>query len=235
MYKEFAEIYDLIYSFIDYKKSCIKLSRLIKKYKKSPGMELLDVACGTGSHLHYLQNEFICTGTDINPEMLKIARQKVENATFIQSDMINMDLKKKFDIITCLFSSIGYVKTYENLKKTIENFSNHLNPGGVVIIEPWISKSDYQPGRPSMHVYDDDDIKIARLNTAKLKDNLSIMEMHYLMLKKDEDVQYFKDYHELGLFNHEETIQIMKYSDLEVMSFQKGVMVDRGLFLGIKK
>ncbi len=235
MYKEFAEIYDLIYSFIDYKKSCKKLSKLIKKYKKSSGNQLLDVACGTGSHLLYLQNKFICTGVDINAEMLSVAKKKVQNVTFMQADMITMDLDKKFDIITCLFSSIGYVKTYENLEKTIKNFSDHLNPGGIVIIEPWISKSDYQPGRPSMHIYDNDDIKIARLNTAKLKDNLSTMEMHYLMVKKDENVQYFKDYHELGLFDHEKIIQIMKDADLEVISFQKGVMVDRGLFLGIKK
>ena len=32
--------------------------------------------------------------------------------------MIDMDLGKKFDVITCLFSSIGYVKTYSNLEQT---------------------------------------------------------------------------------------------------------------------
>jgi ubiquinone/menaquinone biosynthesis C-methylase UbiE len=234
MYKEFAEIYDLIYSFIDYKKSCKKLSKLIKKYKKSSGIELLDVACGTGSHLLYLQDKFNCTGVDINAEMLSVAKKKVQNATFMQADMITMDLDKKFDIITCLFSSIGYVKTYENLEKTVKNFSKHLNPGGVVIIEPWISRSVYQPGKPSMTTYDGENIKIARLNTSNLKDDLSTMEMHYLMVKKDEDVKYFKDYHELGLFDAEKTIKMMNLANLEVKSFKKGVMVDRGLFIGIK-
>jgi ubiquinone/menaquinone biosynthesis C-methylase UbiE len=235
MYKEFAEIYDLIYSFIDYKKSCKKLSKLIKKYKKISGNQLLDVGCGTGSHLLYLQDKFDCTGVDINAKMLSVAKKKVQNATFIQADMITMDLNKKFDIIICLFSSIGYVKTYENLEKTIKNFSNHLNPGGVVIIEPWLSASVFQPGRPSMTTYDGENIKIARLNTTDMKRDLSTMEMHYLVVKKDEDVQYCKDYHELGLFDHEKTVQIMKDADLEVLSFEKGIMVDRGLFIGIKK
>lgn len=235
MYKEFSEVYDLIYSFIDYKKACKKLLKLIKKYKKSPGNKLLDVACGTGTHLLYLQDKFICTGLDLNADMLEIARKKVENATFIQADMVSMNLNEKFDVITCLFSSIGYSKTYENLEKSLINFSTHLNNGGIVIIEPWLVKSVYKEGRPSMTTYDGEDIKIARLNTTKLKDNLSAMEMHYLMVKKDEDVKYFKDYHELGLFETEKTITLMKSANLEVKSLKKGLMVDRGLYLGIKK
>ena len=235
MYKEFSEIYDFIYSFIDYKKACKKLLKLIKKYKRSPGMKLLDVACGTGTHLFYLQDNFICTGLDLNADMLEIAKKKVENATFIQADMVTMNLNEKFDVITCLFSSIGYTKTYENLRKTISNFSTHLNSGGLVVIEPWLEKSIYHEGHISMTTYDGEDIKIARLNTTGLKDGLSTMEMHYLMLKKGEDVKYFKDYHELGLFEIEKTIDTMKDTNLEVISFKKGLIVDRGLILGIKK
>jgi len=235
MYKEFAEVYDLIYASIDYKKSCKKLFKLIKKYKISPGNKLLDVACGTGSHLYYLQDDFICTGVDINTDMLEIAKQKVKNCEFIQADMISMNLNIKFDVITCLFSSIGYVKTYENLKETIRNFSNHLNIGGIIVIEPWLTKSVYRVGFPSMTTYDREDIKIARLNTTNLKDDLSTMEMHYLMVKKDEEVKYFKGYHELGLFDTDKTIEIMKKANFEVKSFEKGLMVDRGIFIGIKK
>ena len=235
MYKQFAEVYDLLYSFIDYQKSSKKLIKLIKKYKKIPGNQLLDIACGTGTHLFYLQDKFSCTGIDLNNEILDIARKKVKKANFIQADMITMNLNKKFDIIICLFSSIGYVKTYENLKRTINNFSNHLNSGGIVIIEPWLEKSIYKAGLPSMTTYDGEDIKIARLNTTNLDDDLSIMEMHYLMVRKGEEVQYFKDYHELGLFDSEKTIEIMKAANLEVKSFKKGIMVERGLFIGIKK
>ena len=235
MYKEFAKVYDLIYSFINYQKASKKLIRLIKKYKKSSGNQLLDVACGTGTHLFYLQDKFSCTGIDLNNEILEIARKKVKKANFIQADMITMNLNKKFDIIICLFSSIGYAKTYENLKSTINNFSNHLNSGGIVIIEPWLEKSVYKEGLPSMTTYDGEDIKIARLNTTNLRDDLSIMEMHYLMVRKGEEVQYFKDYHELGLFDSEKTIEIMKAANLEVKSFKKGIMVERGLFIGIKK
>ena len=58
--------------------------------------------------------------------------------------MISLDLNKKFDIITCLFSSIGYVKTYANLEKSITSFAKHLKIGGVVIIEPWFTAETYK-------------------------------------------------------------------------------------------
>lgn len=58
--------------------------------------------------------------------------------------MITLQLKKQFDIITCLFSSIGYVKTYENLEKSMNSFAKQLKVGGVVIIEPRFTAETYK-------------------------------------------------------------------------------------------
>ena len=68
-YKELARYYDLIYPYKNYKKEAEDISDLISKYKRSEGDTLLDVACGTGKHLEYFQNEFSCTGIDLNQEM----------------------------------------------------------------------------------------------------------------------------------------------------------------------
>lgn len=234
MYKEFADIYDLIYSFKDYKKEVKKIKKLIKKYKSTDGSELLDVACGTGEHLKYLEDSFICTGVDINEGILNVAKNKVIGATFKQADMVNFDLNKKFDVILSLFSSIGYIQTYANLEKTIVNFSNHLKQGGVVIIELWFTKSTYWVGHPSMTTYDGDDIKIARLNTTKLENDLSVMEMHYLIVEKNKDVKYFVDKHELGLFEIDKTLEFMERAGLKVEFLKDGLMKERGLYIGVK-
>lgn len=234
MYKEFADIYDLIYSFKDYKKEVKKIKKLIKKYKSTDGSELLDVACGTGEHLQYLKDSFICTGVDINEGILNVAKNKVKGATFKQADMINFDLNKKFDVILSLFSSIGYVKTYANLEKTIVNFANHLKQGGVLIIELWFTKSTYWVGLPSMTTYDGDDIKIARLNTTKIENDLSVMEMHYLIVEKNKDVKYFVDKHELGLFDTDKTLELLKKAGLKVEFLKDGLMKERGLYIGVK-
>jgi ubiquinone/menaquinone biosynthesis C-methylase UbiE len=235
MYKEFADTYDLIYSFKDYKKEVKKIKKLIKKYKSTDGSELLDVACGTGKHLQYFKDSFICTGVDINEGILNVAKKKVKGAIFKQADMISFDLNKKFDVIISLFSSIGYVKNYANLEKTIVNFANHLKQGGVVIIEPWFTKSTYWLGMPSMTTYDGDDIKIARLNTTKIEDDLSVMDMHYLIVEKNKDVRYFVDKHELGLFDTDKTLEIMKKAGLKADFLKDGLMKERGLLIGVKK
>ncbi|HEC66385.1 MAG TPA: class I SAM-dependent methyltransferase, partial [bacterium] len=112
LYKNLAHYYDLIYFDKDYKAEADQIKKLISKYKESKGKDLLELASGTGKHLEYLKKTYKCTGTDINEDMLRIARKRVKGVTFKKADMINLKLNKKFDAIIVLFSSIGYVKTY---------------------------------------------------------------------------------------------------------------------------
>jgi len=234
MYKKLAKYYDLIYHWKDYEKEADSIKNLIKKYKKSDGNQLLDVGCGTGKHLECFIDAFSCTGIDINNEMVGVAKTKFKNAIFEQGDMINFNLKTEFDVILCLFSSIGYVKTYSNLEKTMLNFKNHLKKGGVLIIEPWFTKSAYWVGTPGMTTYDGEDVKIARLNSTKIEGDLSIMEMHYLIAEKDKDVIHFADTHELGLFETDKTLDFMEKAGLKAEFLKDGLMEDRGLFIGVK-
>jgi ubiquinone/menaquinone biosynthesis C-methylase UbiE len=235
MYGEFAYIYDLIYNFLDYKKTAKLVKKLIKKHKKVKGNKLLDVGCGTGKHLSFLKNGFECTGIDISNEMLDVAREKYNGIRFLQANMVNFNLNEKFDVVICLFSSIGYVKTYENLNKTIINFSNHLEPGGVVIIEPWLTKSVAIDGLASMDIYKSDEIKIARQSVSEIDGDISRFEMHYLVARKGEKVSYFKDMHELGLFEVDKTLEMMKDAGLDAIYLKKGLETRRGLFIGIKQ
>ncbi|MFC1853806.1 hypothetical protein ACFL27_26785 [candidate division CSSED10-310 bacterium] len=47
---------------------------------------------------------------------------------------------KTYDVITCLFSSIGYVKTLSKLNQTVACMDHHLLPGGHLIFEPWLTQ-----------------------------------------------------------------------------------------------
>lgn len=233
LYKELAKYYDLIYAFKDYKKETAQIRKLVSKYKKSKGRELLDVACGTGHHLGYLKDEFSCTGVDISKEILEIARENNKGITFEHGNMITMDLGKRFDVVTCLFSSIGYVKTHSNLERTIQNFAKHLKKGGLMLIEPWFTKQAYIPGSPHMETHDGKDIKIARLSVPRAKGNLAVIDMHYLIAERDEEVKYFLDRHELGLFEVDETLKIMKKTGFQSKFLKRGLMRGRGIFVGV--
>jgi len=235
MYGELAKYYDLMYSWKDYKKDTDRIRELISEYKKSNGKELLDVGCGTGKHLEHLEDNFSCTGIDISKEMLDVARSNVKEVKFIQADMITLDLDKKFDAIITLFSSVGHVKTYVNLRKTIQNLASHLKKGGVVIIEPWFTRSFFKDGHPSMITYDGEDIKIARLCVSKIEGNASVLEMHYLVAERNKDVKHLVDRHEMGFFEKDKTLTFMKEDGLHAEFLENGLMEDRGLFIGVKK
>ncbi len=235
-YSEMAKYYDLIYTWKDYKKEAQKIITLIKKYKKvSKDSTLLEVACGTGKHLNYLKNEFICEGTDLSKDMIKLANENIKGVNFFVSDMITLNTNKKYDVVTCLFSSIAYVKTYSNLKKTIDNFANLVNKDGIVLIEPWFTTKTYISGNPHLTTYDSNEIKIARTVLSQIKGNLSIMNMHYLIAEKGKkDTIHFIDKHEMGLFDEDKMIDYMINAGFKVKHLKKGLM-GRGLFIEIKK
>lgn len=234
LYHELAKYYDLIYLWKDYKKDIIKIKKLISHHKKSDGNELLDAACGTGRHLKYLKSNFSCTGIDSNQSMLDIAKKNVKGVLFKKADMAKFNLNRKVDIILCLFSSIGYVKTCTNLRRAIKNFSRHLKKGGIAIIEPWFVKSKFKAGMPGMSTYDGKYIKIARLNNSKVKNNISVLDMHYLIGEKDKKVKYFSDRHELGLFEMNKTLEIMREAGFQAKFLKNGLMENRGIYLGVK-
>ncbi|NHK32347.1 MAG: class I SAM-dependent methyltransferase [Asgard group archaeon] len=236
MYRKLAKYYDKIYHWKDYKKEVDDINKIIIEFKKSKGNSLLDVGCGTGSHIQFFKNDFKCTGLDLNEDILEIARKKLPKTDFVQSDMAEMNLGKKFDIIVCLFSSIGYLLTEEKLLKAIKKFSEHLYPGGIVLIEPWLTSDIFKEGSVHMTVYDGEDMKIARVNTSQLKDGIiSYFEMHYLIGEPKKPVVHIVDKHELAMFSHELIMDFMKQSGLITTKLTDDLNTTRGLLIGVKE
>ena len=67
----------------------------------------------------YLSKYYKVEGIDLDANMLTVARRKHPKIRFHQGDMTSFNLRRQFDVITCLFSSIGYAKTKSNLSKAI--------------------------------------------------------------------------------------------------------------------
>ena len=147
MFSNSAAIYDAVYSFKDYADESERLRVLIEE--SAPGAAtLLDVACGTGKHLEQLQAWYEVSGVDLDPELLAIARARLGDVELLTSDMTDFALGRRFDVVTCLFSSIGYVETVERLGSAIAAMAAHLKPEGVLIVEPWLSPEEWMVDRP---------------------------------------------------------------------------------------
>jgi ubiquinone/menaquinone biosynthesis C-methylase UbiE len=173
MYKQLAKYYDIIYSWKDYAMEAEKVNQLIEDYKKSGGNELLDIACGTGEHDKFLKDYYKVTGLDLSENMLAIARKKNKKITYVKGNMKSFNLHKQFDVVVCLFSSIGHLLTYENLNKAARCFSRHLKQDGVLIIEPFVSPKVFTTGTPHSLYIDEPNLKLVRMNVSKRKNGIA--------------------------------------------------------------
>src|SRR2546425_1449090 len=232
MYKQLANYYDEIYHFKNYQKETEKIEILIQQHKKSSGTHLLDVACGTGNHIIYLKQHFSVEGLDFSPEMLRIARTKQPDVLFHQGDMASFKLQNRFDVITCLFSAIGHAKTKARMRRAVRNMGGHLQPGGLMILEPWITPANFRKGIVGFNYVDKPNLKIARTNISKVRGPVSAFEYHYL-IGTPSKVQHIVDRESMGLWTHEEYLYAFRDAGLEVVFDQEGLM-GRGLYLGLK-
>ena len=232
MYTEMAKYYDRIYSFKDYAAETDRLIGWIEANLLSTGRRLLDVACGTGRHLEYLDKSFDAEGLDVSQELLELAGARNPNTTFHCADMRTFDLASSYDVITCLFSSIGYMTTPEDLEKAIANMARHLVPGGVLIIEPWLTPDVWKSGSVHGMFIDDPELKIARVNTSLTRGRLSIFDLHHL-IGTPEETFHFVEHHEMVLYTVEEMTAACATAGLST-TYEPDGLTGRGLYIAVR-
>src|SRR6266540_1568890 len=234
MFSKSAQYYDEIYASIDkdYAAEASKAHQFIQKHKQTKGKQLLDVACGTGFHASLLSKYYEVEGLDLDAKMLAVAKKKHPKIRFHQGDMTDFNLKKQFDVIVCLFSSIGYVRTKSRLQKSIKTMSGHLLPGGVLLVEPWFTPEQWNPGRAFMTQVNKPDLKIVRMSHSGQRGKISILEFQYLV-GTSKGIEHSLEIHELGLFTHKEYMDAFKATGLSVTHDAEG-LDGRGLYIGLK-
>ena len=234
MFSKSAQYYDEIYASIDkdYATEVRKAHQLIQKYKKTKGKNLLDVACGTGLHASLLSKYYQVEGLDLDAKMLVVAKKKHPKIRFHQGDTTDFDLGRQFDMIVCLFSSIGYVRTKSRLQKAIKTMSGHLLRGGVLLIEPWFTPEQWHPGRAFMTQVNKPDLKIVRMSYSGQRGKISTLEFQYL-IGTSKGIEHSLEIHELGLFTHQEYMDAFKATGLIVTHDAEG-LDGRGLYIGLK-
>jgi len=228
MFLESAELYDAIYHFKNYARECERLRALIAD--AVPGARtILDVACGTGEHARFLKQHYAIDGVDLNESYLRAARVKNPAGSYTRADMTDFDLAATYDAVTCLFSAIGYVRTAGRLQRAIACMARHVNPGGVLIVEPWLTPDDWKPGATFIHAGEIGADKVCRMSLSGQEGNLSVVQMHYLRGRPD-GIEHYTERLELGLFTRDEMTRAFESANMEVGYDAEGLM-GRGLYL----
>jgi SAM-dependent methyltransferase len=197
-YRRSAAIYDALFRNKDYRKSSRTLMQILRRAAPD-ARTLLDVGCGTGRHLAHLRGTFDVEGLDSSRQMLTIARKRCPGVRFHQGSLVAFNLRRRFDVITCLFGAIAYAKTVASLRKATRSLARHIEPRGVLIVEPWISPARFVAGRLVFDRVDDAELKVARMYVTKRRGAVSVFDSQYLVADAT-GVSHFTERQELGLF-----------------------------------
>jgi SAM-dependent methyltransferase len=229
-YEAGAEFYDLIYAeFKDYDAEARWVAERV--LERHPGARtLLDVGCGTGVHAAaFARAGFSVTGVDVEPEFVRLARERRPDLPFVEADMRTLELPDRYDVVTSLFGVIGYARTPEGLHQAISRMAEHLAPGGVLVVEPWFEPGVLTDGWISTHVARSPEIHVCRMSRTVVDGGLSHLEFEYLIGRAG-GVERRTERHTLGLFSASGMEAAFRAAGLEVERLD-GADAFRGLYL----
>ena len=124
---------------------------------------LLDVACGTGAHLPRFADALEVVGLDRSEAMLAVAASRAPDVELVTGDMRDFGLQRRFDAVTCLFSSIGYLVEEAEVHQAIATMASHLEPRGVLLVEGWVEPEHWHDGTVNSDCGRDGDVAVARV------------------------------------------------------------------------
>lgn len=202
LFSKTARWYDAIYRHTDQPGMAETIVTIAEDRFGAKPLAMLDVACGTGRLLAHLaeQTGWHLEGLDADRSMLDIARGRVPGSRLHQGDMVAWNIDHRFDIITCLGSSLAASGTPARLETAFACMKRHLAPDGIVIFDEFFTAEQWRPGTLSAIFVDEPDLKIARMSTSERRGHLAILNMAYLVATPG-GIEHITERHELGLFD----------------------------------
>lgn len=212
---------------------------------------LLDVACGTGLHLCCFRDDLHVEGVEPHPRLRAIAEARLAGVPVHDGDMRTFRLGRHFDVVTCLFSAIGYMLTPDDLRRAIRQMAAHVAPGGVLVVEPWFHPEAWIDGLVIAESANVDDVAIARLSHSRRDGDIAHFDFYWtvgrgptLIDPEREDatmpphetldaVEQWIEPHRLGLWSDAIYRDAFTQVGLDVEHDPIG-LIGRGLYLGYK-
>lgn len=228
-----AELYDLINDWKDYRAEAAGIARIVEE--RLPGARtLLDVGCGTGNHLEHLAKRFTVEGSDINAGMLGVARTRLPGIPLHLVDMLELRLGRPFDVVTCLFGVVAHLVTVERLERSIARLAEHARPGGLVLVEPWVSAEAFEgDGIVGARTTERPGLVVARVHRTR-RDGATCELLFGYQTAGPDGIAQHTETHAMGLFSERQYREALEHAALDVEFDAVGPM-GRGLLIGRRR
>lgn len=232
-YERSAEVYDLYYGWLDYETHAATIHEAIEQ-RKPGARSVLDVACGTARYTEQLAKWHNVSGLDISESMLSVAHRRMPETRFHLADMIEFDLGERFDALVCMFSAIAYVTSLKDLAAMIRSCERHLNPDGVLVIEPWFTPDAWMESHVGARIVEGDGLSVARVDTSMRDGNRVNMRWAWAVAWDDGDADAYVEEHPTALFTVDEYATLFAAAGLTAEYDPDGPL-GRGLHIAVKR
>lgn len=229
--RDFAKVYDLLYTNMkDYRAEAAYVTSLVRELLPS-ARTLLDVGCGTGEHLREWSAEFDVTGVEYSEGMAAVARAKLPGIRIEVGDMRTLDLPgEQFDVVCSMYGCVGCLDGVDELRMAVERMVAHCRPGGLFLMEPWISREAWDGGPEINDFTATDGLRLARMGNWEVDGSRVTVDLHYLVSDVD-GVRSFVDRQELSLYAEHEYRDTVA-ATIPNVDLRPGGATGRGLFVG---
>lgn len=114
---------------------------MIPYFNLQPGSEVLDLMCGYGRHAIALARKGMAVTAvdnlgDYISEITEIAEKEQLPLKAKKAGVIQYDIPGNFDLAICMGNSLNFFNA-EDTSKLLSNISNHLKPGGHLLVNSW--------------------------------------------------------------------------------------------------
>lgn len=231
MYRQLADVYDVMYDFKDYESEAAYITRLVRD-RNGTAQTLLETACGTGRFLEFLGRDFAVEGLDLSEQMLERGRERLPGVPFHHGDMTGFELPRTFDVVCCLFRSIAHCRTSEKMAAAITAMARHVKPNGLLVIEPYFTPASFWDDHVALNQCAGKDMKLAWMYVQKRQGTQVRLDIHCLAGTR-EGVTHFTETVDLGLFTRAEFEQAFAQAGLQLEYDPVGPS-GVGLYIGTK-
>jgi len=224
----YSQYYDLLYKDKDYMKEVEFITTSIKNHNPN-AKSILDLGCGTGKHAElFCSKNYSVHGVDLSKDMLDIAKErrigKENKLNFTHSNIQNLELNKRFDVVVSLFHVMSYQNSNEELIKAFKVAKEHLKDDGIFIFDFWYGPA-VLTDLPTARVrrLENDKIKITRIAEPIIHCQENIVDVNYDIFIEDkitENIIKKKELHKMRYFFD---------TELEIICEKVGFKIERKL------
>ena len=219
-YGEIAKIYDdLINEDINYDNMVSRIIEICNEHNIEC-KDYLDVACGTGNVTVRLAKHFKdIYAVDLSEDMLREAFNKLKEnrikGKIICQDMTEMQLNRKFDLITSVLDSTNYITDEDDLEKYFSSVKEHLKDDGIFIfdVNSYYKLSEILGN--NIYTYSEEDVFYTWENV--FEDDMVSMFLTFF-LKQGELYERFEEEHFERAYKEEELESALSNCGLKVIN-----------------